>query len=221
MILAISQVMEDNQTQSIYCQLMGSVYDVESYFEQMKEFGDDGFKIWYRCQVEICRRSSLSGARVHTLILTALTHLFYEFPTGIDLRSIAQISEKKESIINSTMAVFTGDLTNVKTGVDIHVQRGICSCIRASLAVKFNSEIVNLIFDIADNLPVEIAVIANEMFGTVGQILNRGNEVNTEFLDFVLERIKGKSKILAAALELWETQSTGITKYVSRPCSSN
>jgi len=221
MILAISQVMEDNQTQSIYCQLMGSVYDVESYFEQMKEFGDDGFKIWYRCQVEICRRSSLSGARVHTLILTALTHLFYEFPTGIDLRSIAQISEKKESIINSTMAVFTGDLTNVKTGVDIHVQRGICSCIRASLAVKFNSEIVNLIFDIADNLPVEIAVIANEMFGTVGQILNRGNEVNTEFLDFVLERIKGKSKILAVALELWETQSTGITKYVSRPCSSN
>jgi hypothetical protein len=137
------------------------------------------------------------------------------------LRSIAQISEKKESIINSTMAVFTGDLTNVKTGVDIHVQRGICSCIRASLAVKFNSEIVNLIFDIADNLPVEIAVIANEMFGTVGQILNRGNEVNTEFLDFVLERIKGKSKILAVALELWETQSTGITKYVSRPCSSN
>ena len=118
------------------------------------------------------------------------------------------------------MALFTGDLTNVKTGVDIHVQRGICSCIRASLGVKFSSEVVNLIFNIADNLPVKIALIANEMIGTVGQILNRGNEVNNELLDFIFERIKSESKVLGSALELWESQTTGITKYISRPSLS-
>ena len=103
----------------------------------------------------------------------------------------------------------------MKTGVDIHVERGICACIRAALGLPFNQKVQKLIFVIANNLPEEIAYIANEIFGTFGQILDRGNDVEQMLLDFAFDRTKDKDPVLREALKLWENNKTGIGKYIA------